>query len=316
MRQSDPTNDGASDTNQTLTHQPDGQSSMLPVEFATKKIEKISQVLYVLTSHLSIEEPFRRSVREKALRLVDDLYDYTNEFSPQPTKLNQLIQHKFRELDATLKVGLRAGLLSEMNYEVVSNEMLNLVKFAQEKLSQAPAKLQHDIFAGLASVTSAVQDDLSVSTNRINTALSSTDYADITDRQSHSNSGNTSNLDSDYYRANKFSAPIDENTTGNEKATQSAQASNPTNNKSTNTTRRRHGRNHSKRRRAILELFKETDEITITDVQAVIEGCSQKTMQRELKAMVENDLLIKKGKRRWSSYVLHDDVDLANELDL
>jgi hypothetical protein len=56
------------------------------------------------------------------------------------------------------------------------------------------------------------------------------------------------------------------------------------------------------RREKILGLFAEADEITVNDVTEVINGYSTKTIQRDLKALVESGKLEKHGKRRWTSY--------------
>lgn len=57
-----------------------------------------------------------------------------------------------------------------------------------------------------------------------------------------------------------------------------------------------------RRRQKILGLFTDADEITVNDVTEVINGYSTKTIQRDLKALVEGGKLEKHGKRRWTSY--------------
>ena len=58
----------------------------------------------------------------------------------------------------------------------------------------------------------------------------------------------------------------------------------------------------SDRKTSILNLFKDKDTISIKDAVASIQGCSEKTIQRDLLAMVRAGVLIKKGERRWSTY--------------
>ncbi len=60
----------------------------------------------------------------------------------------------------------------------------------------------------------------------------------------------------------------------------------------------------SARRTTILAIFNTRERVGIKDVAALIEGCSEKTIQRELLALVEEGLLIKEGERRWSTYKL------------
>ncbi len=58
------------------------------------------------------------------------------------------------------------------------------------------------------------------------------------------------------------------------------------------------------RRAVILGLLQKKDRITVKDVSAVVKDCSEKTLQRELLALVAQGVLKKEGERRWSSYVL------------
>jgi len=59
---------------------------------------------------------------------------------------------------------------------------------------------------------------------------------------------------------------------------------------------------HSKRRFLILGLLDKKDKITVRDAMLVVDGCSEKTIQRELISLVQEGVLLKEGKRRWSAY--------------
>jgi predicted HTH transcriptional regulator len=58
------------------------------------------------------------------------------------------------------------------------------------------------------------------------------------------------------------------------------------------------------RQSVIIGLLKRKKEIMIKDVSPLIKGCSEKTIQRELSAMVQSGLLKKEGEKRWSKYSL------------
>lgn len=59
---------------------------------------------------------------------------------------------------------------------------------------------------------------------------------------------------------------------------------------------------HDNRRKVIVSLFNKKDKINVKDASAAIPGCSEKTIQRELTAMVDEGVLFKEGERRWSVY--------------
>lgn len=58
------------------------------------------------------------------------------------------------------------------------------------------------------------------------------------------------------------------------------------------------------RRSAIIAVLKHKKEIMIKDISPLINGCSEKTIQRELSAMVRAGVLRKMGEKRWSHYIL------------
>lgn len=59
---------------------------------------------------------------------------------------------------------------------------------------------------------------------------------------------------------------------------------------------------HSDRKSLILKLLETKDSITVKEATSAIEGCSEKTVQRELLGLVESGVLLKEGERRWSVY--------------
>jgi predicted HTH transcriptional regulator len=58
----------------------------------------------------------------------------------------------------------------------------------------------------------------------------------------------------------------------------------------------------SPRQSQIISEIKTMGQLTIRDLIGKIEGCSEKTIQRELLSLVEVGVLKKEGERRWSRY--------------
>ncbi|NCN08031.1 hypothetical protein GW944_00480, partial [Candidatus Parcubacteria bacterium] len=58
------------------------------------------------------------------------------------------------------------------------------------------------------------------------------------------------------------------------------------------------------RQSIIINVLKRKKEIMIKDISPLIDGCSEKTIQRELLAMVNSGILKKEGEKRWSRYSL------------
>jgi len=62
-------------------------------------------------------------------------------------------------------------------------------------------------------------------------------------------------------------------------------------------------RTTSERMSLILNFIQKSKRASIKDIAAVVKGCSEKTIQRELGALIEQGLVRKEGERRWSVYL-------------
>lgn len=60
----------------------------------------------------------------------------------------------------------------------------------------------------------------------------------------------------------------------------------------------------SSRKSAILDVLKDGKKMGIRDIASFVIGCSEKTIQRELAALISDGLLKKEGEKRWSRYSL------------
>jgi len=58
------------------------------------------------------------------------------------------------------------------------------------------------------------------------------------------------------------------------------------------------------RREAILSVIKNKQKANIKDISTIIRGVSEKTIQRELSALIGSGAVLKEGERRWSTYSL------------
>lgn len=61
--------------------------------------------------------------------------------------------------------------------------------------------------------------------------------------------------------------------------------------------------NHVKdRREAVLSVIKNKGRASIKDISTLVRGVSEKTIQRELSALISSGIVLKQGERRWSIY--------------
>lgn len=60
----------------------------------------------------------------------------------------------------------------------------------------------------------------------------------------------------------------------------------------------------SDRQQVIMEYLNQEGESSIKDIHGVVKDMSEKTLQRELQKMIKDNLIQKKGERRWSVYYI------------
>ncbi len=60
----------------------------------------------------------------------------------------------------------------------------------------------------------------------------------------------------------------------------------------------------NERRNSILLALKNNSSVTVKDISLIVKNCSEKTLQRELTALVKDKILKKTGEKRWSRYSL------------
>ncbi|HYF13043.1 MAG TPA: hypothetical protein VD928_01970 [Candidatus Paceibacterota bacterium] len=65
---------------------------------------------------------------------------------------------------------------------------------------------------------------------------------------------------------------------------------------------KRHDEGQNNRTSQILDFVRSHKGVSIKDIAAVVRGCSEKTIQRELGNLIERGLVERKGERRWSLY--------------
>lgn len=209
--------------------------------YIVKKSERLASALYVVTGFIQSDEPMRKKLRTGALDIIA--------LSVRPSGMNLEGIEKFKaicvEMGALLTTARGAGLLSQMNAGLLSEEYALLGMFVSEN--------SQTLREGRVLAVDTVSPPLHSPTE------------EIIDRKNE-------NPAQPVKRQNKRQ-PISIG-----------------------------GTDQSDRRKAILSLIDAREKISIKDAVSQIPGVSEKTIQRELLAMVKDGSLIKEGERRWSIY--------------
>ena len=214
--------------------------------FSHKKAEKITSALYLVTNLLSDNEPIKCSLREYALAVLGEILPHTSQ--NLQARVVSHIQPKASELLALLSIAGQAGLISEMNEDILRSEYQSLLSLLQEGIEAQKGDLT------LSKSLFEVEEGLLLG----GFSEESESINDIPKRH------------------------VVLKKTINEKRKESS----------------------SKRHEIILELLKNKGEVATNDIKEVISDCSEKTIQRDIKELIQAGKILRHGKRRWARYTL------------
>ena len=193
------------------------------------KGHKIAAALYLVTNHLSDNDPLKTALRSHAVNLVSFAFE---------EKTASLAQH----VQSLLETAVLAGMISDKNASIISLE------------------LRHYVFA----ITTEPD-------------MVSALFAPVFENQTPSLAKQKPLVGMTYnVRDNTFTTTL----------------KNPVINE-----------NKSKRQETILSFIREHKSAAIKDIAALFSDTSEKTIQRELGALVNAGKITKRGEKRWSVYM-------------
>ncbi len=277
-----------------------------------KKSEKLVTALYLVTDLIEDTEPIKHSLRRNAVTLLSSM----NSLSQIEVK-DRILHIKFSlrsvtEILSLLHVALTAGLVSQMNGELLSDgfRALQLVLekrqpvFSKEMLQvEDEHELENESAHGVA-ITGTSYDALTpLSIARLHESKEELRRNQESLRQSHL----LTKLENPYKGQNKDVLIKDKKEVKKDievkpLSTHHLLMEHATRPVSTITTSFQMKK--LSRREQILALFVKGVDVSIKDIAARIKGCSEKTIQRELNALLYDNVIERIGEKRWSRYVL------------
>jgi hypothetical protein len=255
--------------------------------FLCKKAEKLATALYLITGFLSDNEPLKWNIREGGLSVLSDVTSFGNTAVSETSQRVKKIMSDIEKTISLLEISATAGFISEMNLTVLKEEYLSLVQalasrkkggmeesfvFGREFFSTRGTIKKEEFYKGQlkdTSSSSSVRPSALSSEGRTEVGCVSSDISSSS-RMRESTSVSDAKVVSD--------------TVGIKNETQK-----------------------NSRKEVIIRLIKEKGEggeLSIKDITARFTDCGEKTIQRELAALVVSGVLKKTGDRRWSKYSL------------
>ncbi len=232
------------------------------------KAERIVAAIYLVTGYLSDSDPFKWDIRGKAIAMMRYASSVNGATQTEvDIRLENLLQ-TIREIVALLDVGLLSGFVSPMNHSILKRELDAFhvyYSMIKQKESYAPPPLFEKRFFGR-PLPKTVSQGAAQEDQREGFAVPKKEAVKDTYRT-------TDEATKEIEKDNTISQVTIRQSAGN-------------------------------RRDIILQLLSRMDVLSIKDFMNVIQGCSEKTVQRELSVMVHEGILKRHGKRRWSKYSL------------
>jgi hypothetical protein len=267
-----------------------------------KKTEKLASALYMVTNLISEKEILRDLLREKSINIFSGIMQLqkmslTNGKPFGGVRADgefisfDLVLSSITEIVSLLEIANVSGYISEMNFSILKREYIDLgtlIKTKMEDISSGSVRLPKDFF----DVPNLYETH-------------SRKYGEVKEKDTKfiKDKGNPIK-DTKIIQNNAKPAKEETYRTSTQNKSFVKDTSNPVMKQESSVHPKTADIRHSSRRNTILELLQNKPFVTVKDVIDAIDGCSSKTLQRELLSLVNEGILNKKGERRWSTYSL------------
>lgn len=286
----------------------DKPNASLDLEFVRKKAERIIAAVYLLSDFFPDQEPLKWKLRERTLSFMDDVnaVSHVSHIDRDPDISLSSALKELEQVRSLLSLSNMTGFISAMNFGVLDGELSafkDTIARTEYRSSLSALLLSDDFFEPQPQSISGGQKDKS-DPSSVQGGLPSPNLDRIV-RPSGQGVLATSNTETAHGDASSLnSSRIEENQRDSSRIA-------PLQKKSASGSaihRQRPVAHMSKRKNdraeAILRVLRKKDNLTIKDIAAVVSGCSEKTIQRELVTLVNQNVLKRVGERRWSRYLL------------
>ncbi|MFA6227308.1 MAG: hypothetical protein WC631_02450 [Candidatus Paceibacterota bacterium] len=240
--------------------------------FIYKKTERLVAGIYLLTNYLSDREALKWNLRESANTLLFKVLALSDRVWGEDG-INKEILVSIGEMFSMLNITKISSMISEVNYVIITNEFDKLAEFissSSKNMSSAKIAFGSNLFDG--------------DYNFIPTQT----YQGRTLDGQKGLAGNSG----DFYKGQK---DIKDNHNSSVFNKMTDMKKSPT---------EKNIKDKDNRQNIIVSMLKSGLHLTIKDFAQNIKDCSEKTIQRELLALVLKGVLKKEGERRWSKYYL------------
>lgn len=278
----------------------------------SKKCERLATAVYLVTNFLSDSEPLKFRLRTLSIDFVREASFVRS--GSQETESNVLdgLKANIEESLSLLELAFIAGLVSEMNFTILKREYVSLRNTIEVKKASRESRTDTVLGDNFFNVPEPVSHphqkgptfESADSWLGHKRGPSPRSYLNVSEPTSNRNSkghsiGQMNIAMSDRNMKDSVAQSLQKTSQG--QVTKSVVEREQ---RASSAVRATTDIEKESRRTRILKLVKDSREVTIKDIATHFADLSEKTIQRELVALVEGGVLKKMGERRWSRYAL------------
>lgn len=299
----------------------DSEPQTIPVvgeslKFLSDRMAKITQAVVLITSVVRDSYGLTRDLVGYATRAMTHVNSL--EFRPEHATFQDVVRVNvaLRQIMNTCELCHAAGLVSDMNYTILMQELKSVSHFVNEKLEtycighvaypfrvpELESSVTHNQQSPLESFF-AKSDSLEkgssighVSEQKINPSLNhGEERITLEPRQDLSSIGQ---------QQKELSKPVQTPVLIHKSPFLKPITTEDSSERSHLVVKPISGEDKKERRDAIMKTIRSKGQVTIRDISKNIRGCSEKTIQRDLQELIQHGVLIREGEKRWAVYKL------------
>jgi len=244
--------------------------------FIYKKTERLVTAVYMITNFIKDSEPLKWRMRERALELMGLNMSFNTVSLSERKELLREYQAISIEIVSLTSIAYRSGLISEMNWSILKKEFETLVDIIERgenrQANEETIIISPDFF----------------DTPKTETSTTSTNTVDSIPRHVPTQTPV-------FYKGHETKKVTTERsvsfTPRRSEAKKEKDIPRPTNEK-------------GDRKDIIISILRQKDGLSVKDFVDSFKNVSEKTIQRDLLAMVASGTIRKEGERRWSRYFM------------
>ncbi len=250
-----------------------------------KKAEKISTALYMVTDLIDSTDPIRQKLRLCSVELIGQTRRLSSAFSGDIYfDIARTINTSW-ELVSLIEVSSSVGFISDMNAKILKTVLIEFISSLRDKQKRESFSHMQDLKIG-----ESLSDQITLSKKLF----------EIDEEESYK--GQTiKDKEMSFIKPQIYKQEKAEKIKREFKSPQIEQASSRPNTSENKP-------KSSERKDKIIEIVREKNEVNIGDIATSFPDVSSKTIQRELTSLVEENVLLKTGEKRWSKYSLSQDA--------